>query len=70
MIALGSIAVVSAIAVVRDWDFDSWMRAVAMCALAGVMSAVTEAGRNRRLDRSARQARAIDDEPASERSPR
>lgn len=60
LVAAGSIAVVGAVAVVRDWGFESWILAVAVCVVAGVVSSVVQAGRNRRLDRMVKQAREMD----------
>jgi hypothetical protein len=59
-VAVGSIAVVSAVAVVRDWGFDSWIWAVAVCVVGGVASSVAQAGRNRRIDLAVKQAREMD----------
>jgi len=59
-IAMGSIAVVSVFAVVRDWGLDSWIWAVAVCVFGGIMSSVTQAGRNRRIDLAVKQAREMD----------
>ncbi|MBM2620526.1 hypothetical protein JIG36_34000 [Actinoplanes sp. LDG1-06] len=56
--ALAGIAVVSVIALVKDWSFGSWSWAAALCVVTGVSSAVTQARRNRRLDLAIEQRRA------------
>ncbi len=58
LVAVTTMVVVSPFAVARDWGADSWALAAGVCAVAGVTSAIVQAGRNRRLDASARQARA------------
>lgn len=60
LVALAAIAVVSVVALVRDWGWDSWIWAAAVCAGGGIASAVTQTRRNRRLDRAGRQARRLD----------
>ena len=67
LIAAGAIAIVSAFALVRDWGFSSWAQAVAICVVVGVVSSVTQAGRNRRIDRTVEQARERDSKPEFER---
>ncbi|MCO8274884.1 hypothetical protein M1L60_30255 [Actinoplanes sp. TRM 88003] len=59
-VALGAIAVVSAFAVVRDAGWEFWIGAVVVCVMGGVFSAVAQVARNRRIDRSVRQAREAD----------
>lgn len=60
LVTVGSIAVVSAIAVVRGWDLDSWILTVTGLAVAGIVSSVDQARRNRRIDLAAKQAREWD----------
>jgi hypothetical protein len=57
LVAAGSVAVVSTIAVVRDWDFDSWMLTANVFVVGGIVSAITQARRNRRADLAVKQAR-------------
>jgi hypothetical protein len=57
LVAAGSVAVVSTLAVVRDWDFDSWMLTANVFVVGGIVSAITQARRNRRADLAVKQAR-------------
>jgi membrane associated rhomboid family serine protease len=57
LIAVTAMAIVSVVAVVQDWDLDSWIWAAAVCAVAGAVFAGTRVSRNRRLDSAARQVR-------------
>ncbi|MEV4343750.1 hypothetical protein AB0J83_04660 [Actinoplanes sp. NPDC049596] len=58
LIAVSTFALVSVVAVAQGWDLSSWAWAAGVCVVGGVSAAVTQAGRNRRLDRAAEQARA------------
>jgi hypothetical protein len=60
LIAMGSIAGVTPFAVVRDWGFESWIWAVAVCVSGGIMSSLTQIVRNRRIDRMVERARQMD----------
>ena len=64
LVALGSIAVVSVFGVARDWDLGAWLLAALACAVSGVVSAVSQARRHRKLDRAAEQARASELHPS------
>ena len=65
LIAVGAIAVVSVVAVVRDWDFGSWLLAAYVCLVTAAVSAVSRARRNRKLDRAAGQARSAAFRPSA-----
>lgn len=60
LIALASIVAVTPFAVARDWDLGSWILAIAVFVVGGIVSAVTQARRNRRLDLMVEQAREMD----------
>lgn len=70
LIAVAALAVVSVFAVVREWDFGSWVWAAAVCAGTGIFSSITQARRNRKLDSAARQAQEIGTGSVVEKSSR
>lgn len=70
LVAVVSIAVVSAVAVVKDWSFGSWAGAAGVCVFGGIFSATMQVRRNRRIDRAVRQARVTDARPEFTRSSR
>ncbi|BCJ47267.1 hypothetical protein GCM10010168_71440 [Actinoplanes ianthinogenes] len=70
LLALAGIAVVSAIAVVREWSLASWLMAVCGSVAMGVVSALSQHSENRRLDLAAEQAREMDSGAEIEPAPR
>jgi hypothetical protein len=58
LITAAGIAVVSVIALVKDWGSGAWTWAVFLSIVTGISAAFAQALRNRRVDRAAEQARA------------
>jgi hypothetical protein len=70
LLAVSAMAIVSVVAVARDWELYSWLWAAGVCVLSGAFSALAQARRNRRLDLMVKQARAMDNDSESEQGPR
>jgi hypothetical protein len=65
-----SIALVTVIGVLRDWDLESWIIAVFVFTVGSVVSSISRLRRNRRLDLMAKQAREMDSRSESAQSAR